>query len=179
MPDQPDAQDPYFAEYQLGISSGTIALDRRSAIRTASCTMAQQARRELLLFDRSLEADLYDNSPFVDAIRRLALGRQGISVRLLLLDPRSTAAKSSPRLLELTRQLTSRIALQRASDEDKERLDAFLIADERGYVRRRNADLMDAVVDFNDPLGARKLRTEFDELWSRSEADPEFRRLLL
>ncbi|NEV62671.1 hypothetical protein [Thiorhodococcus minor] len=169
----PDDED-----LQLGVSKGPIALDRIAAIRDFSTLMASQARRELLIFGRTLESRLYDQQPFIEAVRRLALARPALSTRILLFDPRE-AAESGHRLVDLARHLTSRIAIRRVDDDDRDRLDAFLVADERGYVRRRLADTMEAVADFSNPLEARQLRVAFNELWERGTPDAELRRLFI
>ncbi|NEX18989.1 hypothetical protein G3480_01435 [Thiorhodococcus mannitoliphagus] len=163
---------------QLGTSRGSIELDRIAAIRDISALLASQARRELLVFGRTLESNIYDQEAFLDAVRQLALARPVLSVRILVFDPRD-AATSGHRLVELARRLTSRIAIRRVDDDDRERLDAFLIADERGFIRRRLAETMEAVADFNAPLEARRLRSEFNLLWERGATDPELRRLSL
>ena len=163
---------------ELGVSKGAIQLDRTAAIRDMSARMAEQAQRELLIFGRTLEASLYDRQPFLDAVRRLALARPILCVRILVFDTRA-AAQAGHRLVDLARHLTSRIAIRRVDPEDQERLDAFLVVDERGYVHRRLADSMEALADFDNPLEARQLRTDFSQLWERGAPDAELRRLHL
>ncbi|MBK1721941.1 hypothetical protein [Thiocystis violacea] len=163
---------------ELGVSHEPLELDRMAAIRDISGNMARQARRELLLFGRTIESNLYDQQPFLDAVRRLALSRPTLSVRILVFDPRDAAA-SGHRLVELARHLTSRIGIRSVDENDRDRLDAFLIADERGIVHRRFADTMAAIADFNNPLEARKLRTDFNQIWERGTPDTELRRLYL
>ncbi len=173
MPDSSDQESPL-----LGVSKGDIRLERGRAIRDISAEMAQQAGRELLLFERTLNASLYDHQPFLDAIRSLALRRPDLSVRVLIFDPRESA-ESAHRLVDLARHLTSRIAIRCVGEEDRDRLDAFLVVDERGYVHRRLADTMDAIADFHNPLEARQLRNAFNQIWERSSTDGELRRLFI
>ncbi len=52
-------------ELTLGATSGPLLLERRHLIRQASRRMADQARRELLLFGRTLDPDLYDQRSFL------------------------------------------------------------------------------------------------------------------
>lgn len=167
------AEDPV-----LGASSGPLTVDRRALVREAGVRMASQARRELLLFSRALDPDLYDQAPFLSAVQGLALARPGLSVRVLLFDPRS-ASQGGHRLIELARRLTSRIAIRCVGADDQDRPDAFLIADERGYIHRRLAATMEAVVDFNNPSEARRLRSAFEQIWERSDVAPELSRLYL
>ncbi|MCK7576496.1 MAG: hypothetical protein MZV65_11765 [Chromatiales bacterium] len=143
-----------------------------------SAHIAAQARRELLIHDPRLDPGLYDQAPFLQAVKRLALARPGLCVRALLSDPRA-AAQGGHRLIELARRLTSRIAIQRLADEDQGSLDAMIIVDTTGYVRRRLTDGMEAIADYDDSPTARRWRLEFEERWERSSADTELRRLLI
>ncbi|MBK1718668.1 hypothetical protein [Thiocystis violacea] len=162
----------------LGHTKGLITLEGRKDIAEASADMAEQAARELLILSPSLEPALYDREPFPRAVRRLALARANLPVRVLVLDPRA-ASQTGHRLIELARRLTSRIAIQRLDEDDQARPDAFLVADGRGYIHRRLAANMEAVASFNDPLEARRLRGEFERLWERSRVDSELRRLFI
>lgn len=150
----------------------------RVPIRELSQRLAEQARRELLIFSDDLDPDYYDQAPFIEAVRRLCLGSPGLAVRILLADPRAVALNGH-RLVTLARQLTSRIAIRRRSEDFKDRLDAFLIADGRGFCLRRQAGTPQAVADLDGPRNAQLLRAEFEQMWEHGDVDTELRRLVL
>ncbi|MTW21602.1 hypothetical protein [Allochromatium palmeri] len=160
------------------VGSRRLTLTGSQDIAGISADMAARARRELLIYGPTLDPVLYDQAPFLEAIRRLALERPGLCVRVMVFDPRA-ASQSGHRLIELARRLTSRIAIQRVADEDRDRLDAFLVVDERRYVRRRLADRLEAIADYDDPPAARRLVQEFERLWERSSVDAELRQLFI
>lgn len=162
----------------LGVDNGRLRLARLQEIAETSAHMAAQARRELLIHDHALASALYDQAPFLQAVKQLALTRPGMCVRVLLSDPR-VAAQGGHQLIELARRLSSRIAIQRLADEDQDWRDAWLIVDATGYVRRRLADGMDAIADYNDSATARRRRLEFEECWDRSRVDIELRQLFI
>lgn len=162
----------------LGTDAGRRTLAHGPEIAAISADMAAQARRELLIYGPTLDPALYDQASFLEAVRRLALARPGVCVRVLLFDPRA-ATQSGHRLIELARRLTSRIAIRRVADEDQERLDAFLIVDETGYVHRRLAERLEAIADYADPPAARRLRQDFERLWERGSVDSELRQLFI
>jgi hypothetical protein len=162
----------------LGVDSGRLRLARSQEIAGVSAHLAAQARRELLIHDPRLEPAIYDQTPFLQAVKQLALARPGLCVRVLLSDPRA-AAQDGHRLIELARRLTSRIAIQRVADEDQGVLDALLIVDATGYVRRRLVDGMEAIADYDDSPAARRWRLEFEERWERSSTDTELRQLFI
>lgn len=159
-------------------TKGPLTLQGRAEIRAISQRLAEEARRELLIFSVDLDPDCYDQTPFIEALRRLCLGSPHLSVRILLADPKAVVLQGH-RLIALARQLTSRIAIRRLADDFKDRQDAFLIADGRGYCLRRLAQGPEAVVDLDGPREARLLRAEFDQMWERCEVDSELRRLFL
>ncbi|AHF04423.1 hypothetical protein MARPU_11640 [Marichromatium purpuratum 984] len=153
-------------------------LETRTSIRDAGIALATQARRELLIFGPHLEPDLYDQPPLLEAIRRLALERPDLPVRILLNETRN-ALQQGPRLVELARRLTSRIAIRRSGEDDRTRIDAFLVVDTQGYVQRQRADGQRARTAAADAPEARRLRETFMQMWARSDNDSEIERLYL
>ena len=162
----------------LGETAGPLALHGQSAVRAAGIGMAEQARRELLIFSHDLDAPLYDQEPFLDSVRRTALQSADTPVRVLLYEA-EPAVRSGHRLIELARHLSSRIGIRRVPTELQQRTEAYLLADGRGYLLRRLADVYEATADFHAPLEARRLREQFEGIWEVAEADPELRRLYL
>ncbi len=158
------------------LSQGTAVLVGRAAIRDACLCLAQGARRELLILSRDLDPDFYDQAPFLAEVRRLALATPHLPVRALVYEPR-VAVLAGHRLIDLARRLSSRIAIRRVAEDFRDRLDAFLIADGRGYCLRRLADRPEALASYAAPGDAGRLRAEFEPIWERSDADTELRRL--
>ena len=162
----------------LGRDGGPQGLSGRLAIREASLQLAAQAQRSLALLSRDLEAPIYDNPEFVAAVRRLALRRQQLQVRVLLLDP-AQAIRGGHRLLPLLQHLSSRCEVRGIPEDLPARVDAFLVVDSQGYIRRPLADDWSATADFRAPPEARRLEAEFQALWDRAEPHPGLRRLYL
>lgn len=162
----------------LGVSAGELPLPGRAAIRDAGLLIATQAARELRIFGRDLDALLYDQPDFLAAVRRLSLTRRDYPVRVLVLDVRA-AVRQGHRLIELARQLTSKVAIRRIPEDCEPRTEAYLLADDRGYVLRPMAEVWEGTADFNDPLKVRLLGAEFERLWGLSDTHPDLRRLFI
>lgn len=154
------------------------ALSTRAQLRDSGIALAESARRELLLFAPGLDPDLYDQAPFLAAVRRLALARPDYPVRVLLDDARRIA-RNGHRLIELARQLSSRIALREIDERDQDRTDAFLIVDTRGYLHRPLVQANRAVLAPDARRMARLLREEFVQMWEVAHESSELRRLYL
>lgn len=133
--------------------------------------LAAQAQRSLDLLSRDLKAPIYENPEFVAAVRCLALRRHQLPVRVLLLDP-AEAIHGGHRLFLLLQHLSSRCEVRGIPEDLPARVDAFLVVDSQGYVRRPLADNWSATADFHAPLEARRLEAEFQALWDRAEPHP-------
>lgn len=158
----------------LGKTKGRIHLKTLTEIRTACARMASQATRELRIFSRDLDAPLYDHLDFLEPVRRLALLNPRAPVQILLFDPES-AIRSENRLIELARQLTSRIQIRCVPAEFQHRTQVYLLADDQGYLLRQVAEVFEATADFAAPRKVRRTRKAFERAWERSEEPLEFR----
>lgn len=163
----------------LGRDAGLLRVDSTGLAAHAIGVMAAQARRELSILTPDLEPALYDQQPFLQAVRRLAVERAGhLPVRVLLIDAES-AIRRGLRLVELARRLSSSVQIAVAPEELAEQCDAFLVADDAGYCLRRPADSGSALIDFANPSKVRLLRRDFKAVWDQAGAAMELRRLHL
>jgi hypothetical protein len=167
-----------FTELRLGISNMEIELTTRGETRHATELMVQQCLSTLEIFTRDLDAPLYDQEPFLQALSALCLGNRKARIRILVQDP-TPAVKRSHRLIELSRRLSSSIELRQPHPDYRHHNEAFLIADSCGLIHRSLADRYEGTANFYDPVTAQRKLDFFSEVWERSEAHPEFRRLHL
>ncbi|WJW74404.1 hypothetical protein QVG61_07715 [Thiohalobacter sp. IOR34] len=166
-------------EARLGeAGGGPLALGSRDDNRAAVLALAGQARRRIDIFTQDLEPALYDCGEFIEVLTRLVLGSRQARVRILAVDL-SRAVREGHRLIEFCRRLSSYAAIQRCHEDDRERSDAFLLADDHGLLHRRLASRPEGLVDFDAPAEVRRLRSEFETLWARSAPEPDLRRLHL
>jgi hypothetical protein len=171
-----DAVDPELRLEPEDSAPETLA--GRAAIQAMSLRLAEQARREVLMLTRDLDPAYYDRPEFIEALRRLALSAPRPPIRILVREARAAVARGN-RLIALARQLTSAVAIRRLGENDRDRPDAFLVADATGYCRRPIAEVHEAVASLDTPREARLLRAEFESLWEQADEDTELRRLYL
>ena len=174
----PDSDINPLSHPVLGEGGDDIAVSTVEESRRAALAMAQQAHLNLHIFTRDLDGPIYDQPDFIEAISALARRSDKTFVRVLVQDSQR-AVKYGHRLIELSRRLTSHIELRKPSEDYKGYNEAFLVADGRGLIHRNLADRHEGIVNFNAPRQGRDLLKFFDEVWERSEADPELRRLHL
>ena len=140
--------------------------------------MVGQSRRTLDIASRTLDPGLYNTSAFAQAVRNLALHSRNSRIRLLVRDTTALVSHGH-RLIELTQALSSFISVRRLAPEHREFNEAWLIADNTGYMRRPSADRYEGNADFADRRHAEELTRRFEAMWDCAEADPNLKRLHL
>ena len=87
--------------------------------------------------------------------------------------------KRGHRLIELARRFSSSMEIRQPHPDYRHFNEAFLIADACGLLQRGLADRFEGSVNFYTPVIAQRKLDFFTEVWERSEAHPEMRRLHL
>lgn len=176
--DQVPAEELDISSMQLGIDGIEFALQTREQVRSMAYRLAAQARRELLLHTEDMEAEIFDQQPFLDAVSRLVRQHQDARVWILVGNSRKTLQQGH-RLIELSRRLSSRIQFRRPPPEYRDYGKTFLLADDTGYFYRPLASRYEGTANFNNPGQTAVLKKYFMEAWEQSQADEEMRRLHL
>lgn len=164
-----------FQRFVLKREAETVAISSSEECRLAALSMARQAARSIDIVSRQLDAQMYDNADFCDAVAKLITGSHRARVRALLrhTDP---VVKHGHRLLALAQRLSSYIELRIPSHEFDEYNSAFLIVDQTGVVYRTLSDTFEGTVSFNDPRKAMELGRQFEAMWQTSRSDVNLRR---
>ncbi len=160
----------------LAQTAGTLEFSDVRELRDISTHMLGQARRQVLIFSRDLDASVFDQQLFLDAVKQLALSSQHARIQVLLQD-NSKAIKDGHRLVELARRLSSAIELHKPHPDHLQQPENFMLVDNSGFVYRKLASRYQGIASFHDPLENHRLVEFFREMWEYSEPDPELRRL--
>jgi len=148
----------------------TCVEEARIAVDTAAAT----AQRVLSIYTQDLEPDLYEQSSFLEIIKRFVLARSFSKVRVLLVNPGRVMSDSN-RFIAMGRRLSSHIDIRCVAERAPQRACAYLIADDRAIVYRLRADTWDGIADFNNAPVARLYLAEFDSIWNASAPDQALR----
>ncbi len=132
--------------------------------RAAIHQVAARAQRLLSIYTPNLEPELYDQSEFLDVVKRLVLARPFAKVRVLVGEP-GRASTDGQRFLAMARRLSSCIDIRNLPVRSGAPHCAYLIADERAIVYRLRADCWDGIADLDNAPVARLYLHEFDQLW--------------
>jgi predicted GNAT family N-acyltransferase len=163
LPPRPEART-------LVVEDGTQAL-------AAITELLGDARYEIAIYTRDLDAALFDLPPTLEAIKRIALSGRHALVRIIVQEPRRPLADGH-RLIALAQRLSSTIAIRTPIEErDLQYPSAFLINDRRGYFFRVLGSRLEGEGSTYAPGRHAQLRELFDQIWERSVPSEELRQL--
>lgn len=125
--------------------------------------ITRAAEKQLAIWSTDLNAGLWENPGFLEALKRFVLARRHARVRILTRQlPGSSERRHT--LLTMAERLPASIEVRTVVQSG---LDAgeLLLADEHGVLYRIHVDRWDGMADLNDPLVARFYLAQFDAAW--------------
>ncbi len=155
-----------------------ISLETAETVRHAVLQLTLLARQSLNIYTPDLDPVIFDQQPFIDALRRLAIGHQRARIRVLVRDPRRVV-KEGHRLLGLAHRLSSRISLRVPGPDHQDYGSAFVVVDDAHVLFDTTPDRYTARMTRADRPRARELMTFFDEVWEHAHRHPDLRELRL
>ncbi|PUB77561.1 MAG: hypothetical protein DBO99_09210 [gamma proteobacterium symbiont of Ctena orbiculata] len=163
---------------QLGKSSELFHLHTIEEHQIHAVSMVRQAKRYLSLFTQTLDPQIFDNPPFVDATKQLAMRSRFSRIRILLQD-NSLVVQQGHRLVELAQRLSTAIEIRIPGEEYLDYAENFMLVDELGYLHRKQAENLLGTACYNDRRQVNRLQSIFDEAWEYGVPDRELARLHL
>lgn len=151
-------------------------ISTQEEMRQAVIDVSREASRKVSIFTHDLEPGIYDDPEFLEVIKRLVLSKTYARIRVLIADP-SRAIKNGNNFVHLGRRLNTYIEFRHVREDLRTHGEAFCIADETALVYRLQAIRWEGIVDTFEPSVAKLYESMFDEIWSASEVEMEFRQL--
>lgn len=154
--------------------SDLIRMEQVDQFRTFALELAKKARFSIIIFSEDLEAWLYDNEEFSQALIELVQRTRNSSVRFLVRDTK-TLLERGHRLLRLSHQASEKIHIRKLPSMLSEKYPCYMIADDNGLLFRQDPQVIQGI-GYNDYRARIKpLLEEFKLLWARSTVDPDLR----
>lgn len=163
---------------RLGETQQLLTMSSSADNRDIALSLATQAQKSLCILTRDLERAVYNTPEFADAAIRLATHGRYSMIRILLQDSTDVVHRAH-RLVGLSQRLSSSIQIRKPHQEHSSITQAFLVADDIGYMRRVIASRYEGTASFNAPGEAHELMQLFERMWEKSSPDPELQRLHL
>lgn len=151
-------------------------ISTQEEMRQAVIDVSREASRKVSIFTHDLEPGIYDDPEFLEVIKRLVLSKTYARIRVLIADP-SRAIKNGNNFVHLGRRLNTYIEFRHVREDLRTHGEAFCIADETALVYRLQAIRWEGIADTFEPSVAKLYESMFDEIWSASEVEMEFRQL--
>jgi hypothetical protein len=151
-------------------------ISTREEMRQAAIEVVSEASRKVSIFTHDLEPGIYDNSEFLEIVKKLVLSQTYARIRVLIADP-SRAVKNGNNFVHLGRRLNTYIEFRHVREDLRTHAEAFCIADETALVYRLQASRWEGIADTHEPAVAKLYSKMFDEIWLASEVEMEFRQL--
>mgnify|MGYP001818174583 FL=1 len=164
----------------LGENNEEIHVDTAEANRNTVISLAEQAKSGINLFSQDLDPKVFDNADFEQSIFNLARKHRSARIRILAQDS-TRAAQQGHSLIRLAQKLTSSVFIHNTAREHKGEISTFMVVDGTGYIYRPRSTSRnyDAVFSFMAPQRAAELDDLFNDMWERSTADTQIRRLYI
>ena len=138
--------------------------------------LVDMSKRRISIFTPDLEPGVYNEERFLEAVKRLTLGKPFARIRVLISNPAHLVRNGNP-FVQLARRLSACIEFRNVDEEFRYHREAFLVADEAALIYRVDASKWEGIADTNEPAVARRYLGMFDEIWKASRAEAEVREL--
>ena len=158
--------------------SERIRFEGRDEARALVLDIAQQAKRQICIFGRDIDAILFDNPEFINYLQKLALRSARTEIRILVHNTLVNVQRDH-RLIPLAQHLTSTIHIHTTAKQHRDAQQTLLLVDDFAYLNCPRATVYDGFACLYDRLEVRQLQKTFDDMWSQSSSDVGIRRLNL
>ena len=149
----------------------------RETTRAAVIAVLATARREVCIYMRELEADIYEHAEVIELLKQIAIAGPHSSIRILI-QHSSGARADGHRLVALAQRLSSSFAFRTPTEEiDLQYPGCFVISDRGAWFERNLASRFDGEGSSHGPGRKAQLQDLFNAVWERSEDLAEMRRL--
>lgn len=155
-----------------------IALSSRDDVKMTNLSLTQQTSRNINIMSKNLDAGIFDNQEFVEAIKQLSISSKFSKIRILIKDSDSIC-QNGHRMIKLIQQLTSSIEVRKVAKEYNSDSREFTLFDHKGVIYRPHAERYEGVAHFNRPSLVSELLNYFNEVWEHSIPDEKLRRVYL
>ena len=159
-------------------NNNDITLSSRDDMRQINLSLTQQTSRNINILSNNLDAEVFNNQDFVEAIKQLSISNKSSKIRILIKDS-DPMCQNGHRMIKLIQQLTSSIEVRKVAKEYISDSREFSLFDHKGVIYRPHADRYDGTAHFNLPGFVSELLNYFDEVWEHSLPDEKLRRVYL
>ena len=164
------------SQHLIGQTDQLINVDLKADLAQLILVMSQQAEKRICIFSHHLDHVLFDQVALYDAIKALAIKNRHTYIQILVQDTKPMTRKGH-QLLELSRRLSSHIAIKKVSKDQQNILKTFIIFDNYAYITHDDPDRYDGKANFYAPMAVRQFSEKFELFWQQAHIDSSLRQL--
>lgn len=163
---------------KVATGSELIRLEHMDDLRHFCVELVKNAKRSVVIYSEDLEAWLYDNEAFYQAIVALLHNSQFATVRLLVRDTR-TLQHRGHRLLTLCHHANEHVSIRKFTTANHTKQPAYLIVDDNGLLFRPDGAVLSGIGYHDYRARVKTLLNEFDLMWNVATQDQNLRQMTM
>jgi hypothetical protein len=158
----------------IATGSDLVRLDTIDTFKSFATQLVTDARASIVIFSEDLEAWLYDNDEFSEALMALVQKSRNSNVRILVRDTKALLERGH-RLLRVSHRASDKIQIHKLPSILSEKFPNYLIADDNGLLFRQDPQVIKGIGYHDYRARVKPLLEDFKLLWARSTTDPDLR----
>ncbi|MES2883193.1 MAG: hypothetical protein V4709_00175 [Pseudomonadota bacterium] len=143
---------------------------------SAARRLIAETRYNASLLSVGLDARIFGDPSFADAVKQFLLLRRNAHLRVLVAHPQM-ATRAPHALVDLGRLLSSRVEFREFAPGKPLPSEEMLLADGRLLLERNSPDALEARLILDDPMSTRERQRRFDNLWDHAVPSADLRQL--
>lgn len=158
----------------IATGSDLVRLEKVDTFKEFAIQLVTDARATVVIFSEDMEAWLYDNDDFSDALMALVQKSRNSNVRILVRDTRALLERGH-RLLRISHRASDKIQIRKLPSMLSEKYPCYLIADDNGLLFRQDPQVVQGIGYHDYRARVKPLLEDFKLMWERSTTDPDLR----
>ncbi len=155
-------------------AEGRVEIDATEPVAPQLRRLVENGRQLVRIFSDELTPEVFDDEELTAALSELARRNRRSEVRILIKDSRLLIGRSH-HLASLAQRLPSLVRVRKLTYCPELYVANYLLVDDRGlWYDPRDDDKSSFINDDDRPM-VKNLSLQFDELFAKSQADPELR----
>lgn len=158
------------------VSADLLLLDSLADFQTQSIKLVQQSRRNIAILSQNLDAAIYAQDEFVEAISSFVRSSRNAQVQILVKDTKPLI-ESGHKLAKLHQRLSSKILLRQLTVEPDNTDMGFMLCDTNALLYKNDDGFYKGFANVDAAVEVKRLRDTFDYIWQYGEPEPELQLL--
>ena len=154
------------------VSPDLFLLEGLQDFQDQSLKLVTQARRKIAILSRDLDAPIYADNAFIDAISNFVRSSRNAQLQILVKDTKPLV-ESGHKLAKLHQRLSSKILLRKLTVEPENTDMGFMLCDADALLYKNDESFYKGFANYDAAVEVKRLRDTFDHVWEYGEAEPE------